>query len=588
MSPANSNTKKSYKKTREGGRDFLEYDGYKYRVNYSNPLNMKSGKLWSCTVSKCTGTLRTEMSFGDMLLFPRDKHNHSKNSNDLNLSSCSPKTKTKKVEPKVSSSAPHPKGPLSSNHVTPQLSAQTPNPVSINQNCQIADTSNTQTPLSSFLSDIARTIDWDKTPVTTSTIIELKSEVRSLTQVIIEKELVIEDLMKKSENYDVIVRDLKGTIQALETNNQIEKCDKETNTHTSKFTDSGSQTTSPTYQFSSSPALLSSPVSTSIDTVPAGTPNTRRKHRQRKGQSATEQEPHKNRPLHLSRSDTARTRKVLIVSDSMGRGLAPLLSTMLPNANISGCVYPNAKFNDVVQCAADASEHLTHDDYLVILAGTNNTSALSPNTCPLCCLPYGNPADLSQDPCFIADKNMKLLKARTNLIICAIPFRYDSFKYQNRNIHHLNKYINQKCSNLGISFMNVQSYLKRSHYTSHGLHLKENGKHALSMRIEQFMRSCPRESVTPAPSVQSGPNTDDVTTSALAVAVASDIDYNNDNINLAEISCPNDLAEISIINIDSCSNSPQRLRTNTDADKATPYSNDDSLLFLDKQYPIRA
>lgn len=91
------NKRLSHKKTREGSKDFLEYEGFKYRINYNNP-----GKLWSCIVKKCPGSLLTEMSFGKMVLQPKIKHNHLSSNSTSDNNNLTPKPlNTKGVNKKI-------------------------------------------------------------------------------------------------------------------------------------------------------------------------------------------------------------------------------------------------------------------------------------------------------------------------------------------------------------------------------------------------------------------------------------------------------------------------------------------------------
>lgn len=576
------NVKMSYKKTRVGGRDYLEYDGYKYRVNYSNPLNI-TGKLWSCTVSKCRGTLRTEMSFGDMKLSPREKHNHA----PIPTSTNSPRSPIPTVPKDTDSSVPVSQCFLSSISPASRPCIQTPKQLSDdNQGNRAPPTPATHTPLSAFLSDVAKTIDWDKTPVTTSTIIELKSQVRALAQEIIKKEVIIESLRKKSESDEVLIRDLTASIQSLE---DRERADKETNTDTLSNVDSAVQT-----ETGSSSAVLN-PVSLPLSAPSSSNVRAKPSRRRRKRKSVVKAPLPTQQPQHFSQRDGEHTRRIVIVSDSMGRGLASILTAMLPSADVTGYVYPNAGFNDVIQRAADVSTDLSRDDFLLVLAGTNNTSVLSPSTCPLCSLPYGIPADLSSDPCFIATNTMRLLHERTNLILSAIPYRFDNFRHQNNNIFHLNKYLQQKCVGLGVKFMSVE--LRRHHYTSHGLHLRQNGKQALAVRFKQYSGYSKLHSRIPATATavnHSDPDVlqltlptsapdlwgDDLALAAPAAAAAaaaapattttlvpvntSNLDFESQAVqDLVDVTCPDDLVDISFNN------------------NSSFYSSDSSLFFLD-------
>ncbi|KAI5722829.1 hypothetical protein M8J76_014463 [Diaphorina citri] len=521
------------------------------------------------------------MSFGDMKLFPREKHNHA----PTPTSSNSPRSPIPTVPKDTDISVPISQCTLSSISPAPRPCIQTPKQLSDdNQGNRAPPTPATHTPLSAFLSDVAKTIDWDKTPVTTSTIIELKSQVRALAQEIIKKEVIIENLRKKSESDEVLIRDLTASIQSLE---DRDRADKETNTDTLSNVDSAVQTEtgSSSAVLNTASLPLSAPSSSNVRAKPS------RSRRRRKRKSAVKAPLPTQQPQHFSQRDGEHTRRIVIVSDSMGRGLASILTAMLPSADVTGYVYPNAGFNDVIQRAADVSADLSRDDFLLVLAGTNNTSVLSPSTCPLCSLPYGIPADLSSDPCFITTNTMRLLHERTNLILSAIPYRFDNFRHQNNNIFHLNKYLQQKCVSLGVKFMSVE--LRRHHYTSHGLHLRQNGKQALAVRFKQYSGYSKLHSRIPATATavnHSDPDVlqltlptsapdlwgDDLALAAPAAAAAppattttlvpvntSNLDFESQAVqDLVDVTCPDDLVDISFNN-------------------SSFYSSDSSLFFLD-------
>ncbi|KAI5746640.1 hypothetical protein M8J77_005838 [Diaphorina citri] len=311
------------------------------------------------------------MSFGDMKLSPREKHNHA----PIPTSTNSPRSPIPTVPKDTDSSVPVSQCFLSSISPASRPCIQTPKQLSDdNQGNRAPPTPATHTPLSAFLSDVAKTIDWDKTPVTTSTIIELKSQVRALAQEIIKKEVIIESLRKKSESDEVLIRDLTASIQSLE---DRERADKETNTDTLSNVDSAVQT-----ETGSSSAVLN-PVSLPLSAPSSSNVRAKPSRRRRKRKSVVKAPLPTQQPQHFSQRDGEHTRRIVIVSDSMGRGLASILTAMLPSADVTGYVYPNAGFNDVIQRAADVSTDLSRDDFLLVLAGTNNTSVLSPSTCPL-------------------------------------------------------------------------------------------------------------------------------------------------------------------------------------------------------------
>uniref|UniRef100_A0A8D9BCC1 Uncharacterized protein n=2 Tax=Cacopsylla melanoneura TaxID=428564 RepID=A0A8D9BCC1_9HEMI len=209
--------------------------------------------------------------------------------------------------------------------------------------------------------------------------------------------------------------------------------------------------------------------------------------------------------------------KLVILSDSMGRGLAQELSVILPRTQVTGYVYPNAKFNDVVKCAEELCTELTKSDFVFILCGTNNTHDLAPASTP-----------------YFNMRPIKSLQEKTNVILSAIPFRYDGYCYQNTNICWSNEYLFNKCQELNVNFISCNVVLKRPHFTRHGLHMNSKGKCALADKVKCFILPY---------LLGLGAHSNHVNINNLSCLT---------DVNLADISCPFD-ADDSLLNLTSVS-----------------------------------
>ncbi|XP_026687177.1 uncharacterized protein LOC113471911 [Diaphorina citri] len=164
--------------------------------------------------------------------------------------------------------------------------------------------------------------------------------------------------------------------------------------------------------------------------------------------------------------------KLYIITDSMGRGLASLLLDLLPQLEITQFTYPNASFRQCLDRAESICAGLTKEDFLFILSGTNNTTDLSFNSCPL-----------------LSFKSIANLRYKTNVIISSIPYRHDGFSYQNTNIYYANEYLKNKCLAMNINYLHINGLFNRREYTKHGLHLNLSGKKTLGLKLRDYIES---------------------------------------------------------------------------------------------------
>lgn len=169
---------------------------------------------------------------------------------------------------------------------------------------------------------------------------------------------------------------------------------------------------------------------------------------------------------------TSTRKKLYIITDSMGRGLADLMKFLLPQLEITQYTYPNALFHQCLDRAEILCSDLTKDDFLFILSGTNNTTHLAPNSCPL-----------------LSFKSIANLRYKTNVIVSSILYRHDGSAVQNTNICYANEYLQRKCLTMHINYLQMNGFFKRRHYTSHGLHLNQAGKRTLSIKLRDYIQS---------------------------------------------------------------------------------------------------
>ncbi|RZF45557.1 hypothetical protein LSTR_LSTR015622, partial [Laodelphax striatellus] len=82
-------------------------------------------------------------------------------------------------------------------------------------------------------------------------------------------------------------------------------------------------------------------------------------------------------------------------------------------------------------------------------------------------------------------------RLKTNVVVCSVPHRYDDPSL-NENICHSNAYIARSVRSykggMKLYYNDVNAYLRRSHFTRHGLHLNRNGKRTLVRQLERFVK----------------------------------------------------------------------------------------------------
>uniref|UniRef100_A0A8D8T3Y6 FLYWCH-type domain-containing protein n=1 Tax=Cacopsylla melanoneura TaxID=428564 RepID=A0A8D8T3Y6_9HEMI len=489
MSP--SVKSKPYKKTREGGRDYLQYDGYKYR--FSNPLSVKGGKNWCCANTKCRGSLKTEMSFGDLILIPGREHSHpktlfkrqsttGKNDNNENgpLNDTLPSDKSLTL-PSVASQKHKPIDSSPQNH-TPLHNFNNTGSILLPQSYSVQSMGLTPNLSSNSPTDCT----YNETPQSTTQTADLKTQVNGLIQVIINKEMEINTLQAKSDADEKLLAELMEHITDLETENTNKNVKINSLEYQISLRDACSCGPAPRSEYlgvlprnstAVSPTPLIAPSHIAQDEWPsypdtdnAITRKKRNKRRRGKGRVSTSS---KQELLPTEMHNDTRKRpkaKVLLISDSMLRDVGQVLSSVLPYSTVSSVIYPNATFDNVIHSLSELSKGYTKQDYVIIMGGTNNIHNLEPNTS----------AHINLSPIYEINKF-------TNIILCSIPYRYDTWAFLNSNIYNTNTILYQKCRQNRISFISCNTFLQSQHFTLQGLHLNKHGKKVLSHKIKSFV-----------------------------------------------------------------------------------------------------
>lgn len=158
-------------------------------------------------------------------------------------------------------------------------------------------------------------------------------------------------------------------------------------------------------------------------------------------------------------------RKVLVLSDSHGKDISLLLQSHLGNTfEVFNLCRPSAKMEQVLCDVEKYTEKMTKDDFIVLIAGSNN---ISPKCKPILSL-------------YVEDK-LTFLKNKSNLILVLPPTRHDR-PYLNDEVAQCIKDITHDPITKDLTFVHTNSF-DRHMFTKHGQHFNKKGKEVLSNRI---------------------------------------------------------------------------------------------------------
>ncbi|XP_063239546.1 uncharacterized protein LOC134540629 [Bacillus rossius redtenbacheri] len=169
-----------------------------------------------------------------------------------------------------------------------------------------------------------------------------------------------------------------------------------------------------------------------------------------------------------------RKRKILLFSDSQGRGLAAEVKSQChQDTDVFGMVKPSGCFAEVTKHATENSRNLTNEDLVVLSAGGNDV--------------YKNEASAA----VIKLKHLLLNLCNTRVAVCNIPRRHDLNEESviNREIEITNKRLqNFRSKFQSVCVIDVFN-LPRDCFTKHGLHINLKGKVHVAKQIVSVLQS---------------------------------------------------------------------------------------------------
>lgn len=176
--------------------------------------------------------------------------------------------------------------------------------------------------------------------------------------------------------------------------------------------------------------------------------------------------------------------KIVVLSDSQGKNLHNYIQNITEDYEVFVYTKPGARLKDIIQDSKCFIEECSKDDFVVLLAGTNDIGKCQPSQLSIM---QGLNALLSLD-------------VNTNVIINSVPYRFDTMKL-NDNIFYANmaitRIVRQYKGPLSVSYGDLNAILRRNHFTRHGLHINRAGKRVLGKNIVQTIDSRVRTTSLP-------------------------------------------------------------------------------------------
>jgi len=161
--------------------------------------------------------------------------------------------------------------------------------------------------------------------------------------------------------------------------------------------------------------------------------------------------------------------KIKIMADSHGRNIRDIVQNKYKHQIVYSSLKPNGTVRNILADVENEAKGMTTHDFLVILGGAND---ITPHL----------------DADYIPNEVEKTIKSvsHTNVIISAIPYRYDK-AFLNKRISQINALLKKLCDKYYHCNFLPLSNMNRQDYTKHGLHLNLFGKLKYSCLVNQLI-----------------------------------------------------------------------------------------------------
>lgn len=171
--------------------------------------------------------------------------------------------------------------------------------------------------------------------------------------------------------------------------------------------------------------------------------------------------------------------KIIIVGDSQARNIGNLIREKLNSGSnkgkfdVTSSCRPNATFNQVLSDLEGLTKDYTKNDFVLLMGGSND-------------IPQAKLDKYDE----ILDKIVRVA-GRTNVVVSEVPYRYDlnNFKSSKENAKFINRLLSSTMRHTNSFKVLKLAFLKRHHFTSHGLHYSYKGKCLLVSKFMSLIKS---------------------------------------------------------------------------------------------------
>lgn len=163
-----------------------------------------------------------------------------------------------------------------------------------------------------------------------------------------------------------------------------------------------------------------------------------------------------------------------IIGDSHVRYMGQLMKKLNPSRNTFVLGKPGATTEILCQRLNANTAHLTPDDVLLFMSGTNDLKKIN--------------GHITADYFKQQRQHLFSQAKHTNICIVAVPLRYDNEDY-NEQINTYNAWLEEECKQHLIKFININDIMEKEDYAKDGLHFTEKGKLKLVTVLSQQANS---------------------------------------------------------------------------------------------------
>lgn len=167
--------------------------------------------------------------------------------------------------------------------------------------------------------------------------------------------------------------------------------------------------------------------------------------------------------------------RITVLTDSQGKLLYRFMRDLEPEYEVFVYSQPAAKMKQIIQSGSTFLHDFTYEDYVIVLAGTNNMNYGVVGLFTVC-----------QSLKYLIGLNIK-----TNIVLCDIPYRFDD-PHLNNEIFYVNNMMRDITNTFEgksrLLYSGLNEVLMRENFTKHGLHFNNKGKIQICKLIKSVIK----------------------------------------------------------------------------------------------------